>query len=160
MVKDFSWNIIRWNALLLEKTLKQLSILDIESYGFILNTCHDTAKRAETEVGFPVIFSRLRWPIEPKFSQVCYFIHKLWYTKCGLLDNTLYRKCPMALIEFFRLWCFEHNKFVSMVLIILLFRTNPTLWEIFITWFYHKLFHIDPGEVENCSFFCQEREVR
>ena len=74
MVKDFPWNIIPCNALLFEKTLKQLSILDIENYGFILNTCHDTAKRAETRVGFPVIFSRLRWPIEPKFSQVCYFI--------------------------------------------------------------------------------------
>ena len=40
IVKDFSWNIIQWNALLFEKTLKQLAILDI------LNTCHDTAKRA------------------------------------------------------------------------------------------------------------------
>ena len=28
----------------------------------------------ETRVGFPVIFSWLRWPIKPKFSQVCYFI--------------------------------------------------------------------------------------
>ena len=74
MVKDFSWNIIPWNALLFEKTLKQLSILDIENYVFILNTCHDTAKRAETRVGFPVIFSWLQWPIEPKFLQVCYFI--------------------------------------------------------------------------------------
>ena len=45
MVKDFSWNIIPWNALLFEKTIKH-----------------------------PVIFSRLRWPIEPKFTQVCYFI--------------------------------------------------------------------------------------
>ena len=26
------------------------------------------------------------------------FIYKLWYTKCGPLDNTVYRKCPMALI--------------------------------------------------------------
>ena len=25
--------------------------------------------------GFPVIFSRLWWPIEPKFSQVCYFTY-------------------------------------------------------------------------------------
>ena len=41
-------------------TLQRLSILDVENYGFILNTCHDTAKRAETRVGFPVIFSRLR----------------------------------------------------------------------------------------------------
>ena len=78
MVKDFSWNIISWNALLFEKTLNQLSILDSENYGFILNTCHDTAKRAETRVGFPVIFSRLWRPIEPKFSQVFYFIYKLW----------------------------------------------------------------------------------
>ena len=65
MVKDFSWNVIPWNALLFEKTVKQLSILNIKNYGFIVNTCHDTAKRAETRVGFPVIFSRLRWPIEP-----------------------------------------------------------------------------------------------
>ena len=64
MVKDFSWNIIPWNALLFEKTLKQLSILVVENYGFILNTCHDTAKRA----GFPVIFSRLRWPLKPLYT--------------------------------------------------------------------------------------------
>ena len=60
-----------------------ISILDMKNYGFILNTCHDTAKRAETRVGFPVIFSWLRWSIEPKLSQVWYFIYKLWYTKCG-----------------------------------------------------------------------------
>ena len=97
MVKDFSWNTIPWNALLFEKTLKQLSILVVENFGFILNTCHYTTKRAETRVGFPVIFSRPRWPIEPKFSQVCYFIYKLWHTKCGPLDITVHRKCPMAL---------------------------------------------------------------
>ena len=50
MVKDFSWNIIPWNALLFEKTLVQLSILDVENWGFIVNTCHDTAKRAVTRV--------------------------------------------------------------------------------------------------------------
>ena len=54
-------------------------------------------KLAETRVVSPIIISRLRWPIEPKFSQVCYFIYKLWYTKCEPLDNTVYRKCPMAL---------------------------------------------------------------
>ena len=97
MVKDFPWNINPWNALLFEKTLKQLSILDVENNRFFLNTCHDTAKRAETRVGFPVIFSQLQWPIEPKFSQVCYFIHKLWYRKCGPLDNTVYRCCAIAL---------------------------------------------------------------
>ena len=59
MVKGLSWSIIPWNALLFEKTLKQLSILGSENYGFIVNTCHDKAKRAETRVGFPVIFSRL-----------------------------------------------------------------------------------------------------
>ena len=77
-------------------------ILDIDVHGFILNTCQDKAKRAETKVGFPVIFSRLWWPIEPKFSQICYFyINKLWYTKCGPLDNTVYMylKHPMALIR-------------------------------------------------------------
>ena len=63
MVKDFSWNIIPWIALLFEKTLKQLQILDIENYEFmlntfkhILNTCHDTAKRAETRVCFSRYF--------------------------------------------------------------------------------------------------------
>ena len=96
-MKDFSWNINPWNALLFENTLKQLSILVIDNYGFILNTCHDTAIRAEIRVGFPVIFSQLRWPIEPKFSQVCYFIlscdiHEVW-----AFDNTFYRKCPMDL---------------------------------------------------------------
>ena len=40
MVKDFCWNIIPWNALLFEKNIKTISILDIENYGFILNTCH------------------------------------------------------------------------------------------------------------------------
>ena len=55
MVKDFSWNIIPSNALLFEKTFKQLSIPVVENYGFILNTCHDT-KRAETRVGFPRCF--------------------------------------------------------------------------------------------------------
>ena len=82
VVKDFSWNMF-WNALLFEKTLKTIPILVSENYGFILNTCHDTAKRADTRVGFPVVFSRLRWPIEPNFSQVCYLIYKFWYTKCG-----------------------------------------------------------------------------
>ena len=69
----------------------------IENYRFILNTCHGTAKREETRVRFPVIFSCFRWPIEPKFSQNCYFIYKLWFTKCGPLDNTVYWNCPMAL---------------------------------------------------------------
>jgi hypothetical protein len=71
VVKDFSWNIMPWNALLFEKTV---SILDNENYWFILNTCHDRAKHADTRVGFPIIFSQLRWPVEPKFSQVCYLI--------------------------------------------------------------------------------------
>ena len=55
IVKDFSWNIIPWNASLFEKTLKQLSILSVMNYGFIY-TCHDTAKRVETRVGFPRYF--------------------------------------------------------------------------------------------------------
>ena len=85
MVKDFYWNIIPWNALLCLENIKIISILDIEIYEFDLNTCYDLAKRAETRVGFPVIFSRLRWPIDPKFSQFFLnFIYKLWYTKCGL----------------------------------------------------------------------------
>ena len=102
MVKDFSWNIIPWNALLFEKTLKKLSILDNENYGFIVNTCHDTATSAETRVCFPVIFSRLWWPIEPTFSQVRYFIYVVIH-EVSALDNTVYRKGPMALIQ---IWCF------------------------------------------------------
>ena len=42
----------------------------MENYGFILNTCHDIVKRAETRVGFTVIFSRLQRLNEPEFSQV------------------------------------------------------------------------------------------
>ena len=56
MVKDFSWNIMPWNALLFEKTLKQLSVLDNENYGLLVNTCHDTAKRAENKGGFSRYF--------------------------------------------------------------------------------------------------------
>ena len=74
-----------------------MSNLDSENYEFILNTCHDTAKRAETRVGFPVVFSRLRWPIEPKFSQVCYFYIEVVVYEVWALDNTVYRKGPMAL---------------------------------------------------------------
>ena len=43
------------------------------------------------------VFPFSRWPIEPKYSQVCYFIYKLWYTKFGPLDSTVYRKCQRAL---------------------------------------------------------------
>ena len=96
--RDFPCNIIPWNALLFEKTLKQLSILDIKNNRFILNSCHETAKRGETRVGFHVIFSRLS-VIEPKFSQVWYLIFKLWYMKCGPLDNTVYRCCAITLAE-------------------------------------------------------------
>ena len=40
---------------------------------FILNTCHDTTKREDLWV-FALVFTRLQWPIEPKFSLICYFI--------------------------------------------------------------------------------------
>ena len=76
---------------------KTVSILDNENYWFILNTCRDTVKQADTRVGFLVIFSRLRWPIEPKFSQGLLFdievvIHEVW-----ALGNTVYQKGPVAL---------------------------------------------------------------
>ena len=54
VVKDFSWKIIPWNALLFEKTLKQLSILNNENYGLIVNTCHETANLAEQGWVFPL----------------------------------------------------------------------------------------------------------
>ena len=94
MVKDYMypWNIISWNALLFEKTLKQLSILDIENNRFILNTCHDTAKHAETRVGFPVIFSRLQDRLSLNFQR---FV--ILYISCDTRDNTVYQTCPMAL---------------------------------------------------------------
>ena len=47
--------------------------------------------------GFSRYFLPTPMTIWPKFSQVCYFIYKLWYTRCGPFDNTVYRKCPMAL---------------------------------------------------------------
>ena len=83
MVKDFSWNISPWKALLFEKTVKQYKFSIARITYLLYDTCHDTAKRAKTGVGFPVIFSRLQCPIEPKYPQDCYFIYKLWYTKCG-----------------------------------------------------------------------------
>ena len=88
-----------WNALLFEKTIKhyQFSISRIMD---LFKTRVMTRRNVRKQwVGFPVIFSWLRWPIEPKFSQVCYFLYKLWYTICGPLENTVYRKCPMALIS-------------------------------------------------------------
>ena len=107
MVKDFSWNSIPWNALLFEKTLKHLSILFVENYRFFKT--HVMTRRNVRKQGwvFPVIFSWLRWPIEPKFSQVCYFLYKLCYTKCGPLDNTVYRKCKMALITATDVSCWQ-----------------------------------------------------
>ena len=78
MVKGFSWNIIPWNALLFEKTVKQYQFSKSRR-----NVRKSRRNRGETCGNKGVIFSRLRWPIEPKFSQVCYFIYKLWYTKCG-----------------------------------------------------------------------------
>ena len=74
VVKDFSYIYYSMKCFTFWENSKTISILDSENYGFILNTCHDTAKRADTRVGFLVIFSRLRWPIEPRFSQVCYLI--------------------------------------------------------------------------------------
>ena len=49
----------------LRKHKQKLSILDNENNGFILNTCHDAANKWKQGWVFPVIFSRLRWPIEP-----------------------------------------------------------------------------------------------
>ena len=100
-VKHFPWNIIPWNALLFEKTLKQSSILGIENNGFILNTCHDTAKRAETRVGFPVIFSRIRWPNEPKFSQDWYFILSCDTRSVGIW-TILFTCCAIALTKIWK----------------------------------------------------------
>ena len=96
MVKDFSWNIIPWNALMFEKTLKQLSILVSENYGFTVNTCHDTAKRAETGWVFP-LFS----PDSDERLSLNFHRFVILYRSCDYevwaLDNTVYRKCPLAL---------------------------------------------------------------
>ena len=62
-------------CLIFLENIKTILILDSENYGFSLNTCHETAKRRETRVGFLVTFSRLRWPIEPQFSQV-FFLYR------------------------------------------------------------------------------------
>ena len=86
MVKNFSWNITPWNALLLEKTLQQLSILDIENYGFILNTCHEAAKRAETSVGFPLFSVIPTYYLVPNYlvpNQVSYCL--IFQTICRSL---------------------------------------------------------------------------
>ena len=97
------------------------------------------AKRAETRVGFPIIFSRLRWLIEPTFSQVCYFIYTLWYTKCGSLDNTAYQKCPMALRPLFGyLGPARQGSFALHFVQLLKFRIWTALYgicrQVFCTW--------------------------
>ena len=85
-------------CLLFEKTLKQLSILDRE-LGIIVNTCHDTAKRAETRVGFPIFFSQLQSPIEPKFHRFVILYISCDTRSVDLWTITVYRKSPMALTE-------------------------------------------------------------
>ena len=79
--------------------IKAITVLDIENYGFILNTSHDTAKRArKTRVRFPLIYSRLRWRIEPKFHRFLFVISvKVVIHEVCALDKTVYRKRPMAL---------------------------------------------------------------
>ena len=51
-------------------------------------------------MGFPVIFSRLWWPIEPKFSQVCVqvVIHEVWVfgQYCFIDDVLLLKREPPA----------------------------------------------------------------
>ena len=63
------------------KTIINSQYRELQIY---LNTCHDTVKQGETRVGFPVIFSRLRWRIEPKFHM---FV--ILYISCWPLDNTV-----------------------------------------------------------------------
>ena len=61
------------------ENIKTISILDSENYGFILNTIMSWhSETCGNKSGFSSYF--LPSPIEPKFSQVCYFM--LWYTKC------------------------------------------------------------------------------
>ena len=54
-----------------------MSIPDIEIYGFILNTCHDTAKRAETRVGFPLYSPHSDDWLSPNFHRfvISYLTH-------------------------------------------------------------------------------------
>ena len=97
----------------------RLSILDIENNRFILNTCHDTAKcakRAKTTVCFSAIFSWHRWPIERKFSQFCYFIYNMWYTKCWAMDNTFYQCWAIALRLKDKETVHDHIVFVLLIL--------------------------------------------
>ena len=103
MVKEFSWNITLVHEMLyfLRKHKNNINSRTRELWIYF-NTCHDTAERAETRVGFHVMFSRLRWPIEPKFSEVYYFICKAkqnnicvsYYTgqkiRVGRDENTFY----------------------------------------------------------------------
>ena len=98
MVKDFSWNIVPWIALLFEKTLKQLSIVNNEIYGFILNKCPWHGETCGYKVWVFLLFS----PDSDDRLSVNFHRFIILYKSCdtrsvGLLDNTVYRKCPMAL---------------------------------------------------------------
>ena len=75
MVKDFSWNIIPWNALLFEKTLKQYQF-SISRITDLFQTHVIHSGTCGNKGGVSRYFLPTRWPIEPKFSQVCYFIYK------------------------------------------------------------------------------------
>ena len=48
---------------------KTISILVNENYGIILNTCHDTAKRADTRVGFPLFSPDSDDRLSPNFHR-------------------------------------------------------------------------------------------
>ena len=89
MVKDFSWNIIAWNALLFEKTLKQFINSRYRELWTYFKHISWHGETCRNKGGFSRYFLPTPMMIEPKFSQVCYFVYKLWYTKCGPLDNCL-----------------------------------------------------------------------
>ena len=82
------------------ENIKTISILDSENYKFILNTCHDTKKRAETRVGFAVIFSRLRRPIELNFHRFV-ILYRFCDTRSVGLGQYCLPKVPMALRRFY-----------------------------------------------------------
>ena len=106
MVKDFPWNIIPWNALLFEKTFKQLSILDIENNGFIFYVMTPRNVRKQGLV-FPLFSPDSDDRLSLNFHRfvILYIIviHEVW-----ALDNTVNRCCAIALKKMW--WIMFYNK--------------------------------------------------
>ena len=61
---------------------------------------HSNIKRLQLKGVFSFIFLlQLRWPVELKFSQICYFMHMLGYAKWEYWSLTITKPCPVPLSQ-------------------------------------------------------------